>query len=85
MSTFAICFVVKSILLLVAANSDTFKVPVIVFALLEQIPTAVLLFYLRPPVVDALSFTTVTKGSSRGSTATKKTSTSATSTQGSKT
>eukprot|EP01127_Copromyxa_protea_P010640 TRINITY_DN2603_c0_g1_i2.p1 TRINITY_DN2603_c0_g1~~TRINITY_DN2603_c0_g1_i2.p1 ORF type:complete len:235 (-),score=31.04 TRINITY_DN2603_c0_g1_i2:35-715(-) len=48
MFIFAVCFVVKSILLLIAATSN-FVVPVIVFAFLEQIPTAILLWYLRPP------------------------------------
>jgi hypothetical protein len=40
MFTFTICFVVKSILLLIAAFTEGFYLPVIVFALLEQIPTA---------------------------------------------
>lgn len=40
MSLFALCFVVKSVLLLIANWVSDFTVPVIVFALLEQIPTA---------------------------------------------
>jgi len=53
MSIFALCFVTKSILLLIAANSDLI-IPVIVFSLLEQIPTAVLLIYIQPPVALAV-------------------------------
>jgi len=53
MSVFALCFTTKSILLLIAANSDLI-IPVIVFALLEQLPTAVLLVYIQPPVALAV-------------------------------
>eukprot|EP01127_Copromyxa_protea_P022273 TRINITY_DN791_c0_g1_i6.p2 TRINITY_DN791_c0_g1~~TRINITY_DN791_c0_g1_i6.p2 ORF type:complete len:639 (-),score=61.78 TRINITY_DN791_c0_g1_i6:596-2512(-) len=54
-SVFAICFITKSILLLVVATDNSFSVPVLLFALLEQVPTAVLLYYLRPPVITLAS------------------------------
>eukprot|EP01127_Copromyxa_protea_P016650 TRINITY_DN4986_c0_g1_i1.p1 TRINITY_DN4986_c0_g1~~TRINITY_DN4986_c0_g1_i1.p1 ORF type:complete len:1209 (-),score=173.40 TRINITY_DN4986_c0_g1_i1:45-3671(-) len=54
MSTFALCFVAKSVLLLIAATT-LFTVPIIVFALLEQVPTAVLLWYIRPPHINSNS------------------------------
>lgn len=64
LSVFCVCFTVKSILILVAEFS-VLIVPIIVFALLEQIPTAVLMYYLRPPVADEVkSLVTSPTGSS---------------------
>eukprot|EP01127_Copromyxa_protea_P001759 TRINITY_DN1167_c0_g2_i3.p1 TRINITY_DN1167_c0_g2~~TRINITY_DN1167_c0_g2_i3.p1 ORF type:complete len:190 (-),score=10.01 TRINITY_DN1167_c0_g2_i3:87-656(-) len=67
MLSFAVCFVVKSILLMVASSVDTFTVPIIVFALLEQIPTGVLLWYLRPPSLTKSSLSTSRSKGSKGS------------------
>jgi len=50
MFLFPMCFIAKSVLLLVAEYNEEFSVPIIVFAVLEQIPSAVLLFYLFPNI-----------------------------------
>eukprot|EP01127_Copromyxa_protea_P001263 TRINITY_DN1129_c1_g1_i1.p1 TRINITY_DN1129_c1_g1~~TRINITY_DN1129_c1_g1_i1.p1 ORF type:complete len:1521 (+),score=172.56 TRINITY_DN1129_c1_g1_i1:68-4630(+) len=59
MSIFVICFVTKSVLLIVAITRG-FSVPIIVFALLEQIPTAVLLWYIKPIRKSTSTLSTLT-------------------------
>lgn len=71
MCIFTICFIVKSILLLVAAYTN-FIVPILLFSLLEQIPTLVLLFYLSPHISDKLKITTLTLRSKTKSTSDKR-------------
>lgn len=46
--------VIKSILMIIAVF-DSFIIPILVFTLLEQIPTGILLYYMRPPIVIKLT------------------------------
>eukprot|EP01127_Copromyxa_protea_P009048 TRINITY_DN2103_c0_g1_i4.p1 TRINITY_DN2103_c0_g1~~TRINITY_DN2103_c0_g1_i4.p1 ORF type:complete len:1585 (+),score=263.48 TRINITY_DN2103_c0_g1_i4:684-4757(+) len=66
MSIFAVCFVVKSVLLLIAATTN-FTIPILVFALLEQFPTSVLMWYVRPPTVTISLTSESGSGNSRNS------------------
>lgn len=66
LSVFCICFTVKSILML-AGEFIGLIVPIIVFALLEQISTSVLMYYLRPPVANEVKLLITSPTSSKSS------------------
>lgn len=57
--TFAIMFIVRSFLMLLAA-ANNLVIPLIIFSLLEVIPCGVFIYYVRPPDSALRLFTTAT-------------------------
>jgi len=74
LATFPIMFVVRTLLLIIAAADSSIVIPLIVFSLLEVIPTSVLLYYIFPVGPDG----SASSGSTAGTTQTKGKSTVAT-------